>query len=210
MDSIRLDLDGTISQYCSGSSTVYPHSDFSPFCMSVALQHSNDSALTKPSKTKRKHGISRKQYNFLCWKVIAVLFLEIGILLSILVTYNCKFYDVAIVDGHDVAKLQVGLFRYSLASDRFAEAQCSRYKNVTADENTAFGQWLRNVTAMLSVTRMLAISAPILASLGWFCVSLQVFMPKRFEARWSTSAILFLAGLFQILSIISFDGQSTW
>ncbi|KAG7339642.1 hypothetical protein IV203_025313 [Nitzschia inconspicua] len=210
MDSIRLDIDGMISQISSCDDPFYPPLELFPYSTSVLSCLSDESPVMKASKKKSGKGMSLERYNFLCWKIMIGLLLEIGILLSVLVTYNCKFYTVLLFNGKDDAFLDVGLFRFSLAGGETSnQSQCTRFSSVSMNADTAPGRWLKDMTAMLSVPRLLAILAPILAAAGCFCTALQVLERKKVCGRWSTSAILLLAGLFQGLSIISFDGQST-
>jgi uncharacterized membrane protein SpoIIM required for sporulation len=213
MDTIRLEIDGTISQICASDASSYPHFEVPSVSASVSSIHSDESPMTKPSKKRRENEMSLRQYSFLCWKIFVVLLLEIGILLSVLVTYNCKFYQVNVAGSGNQEQsrvLYVGLYRYSLGGSDLPESHCTRFSSTIANMDTILGQWLNSATFMLAVPRMLAVSAPMLAALGCISIVLQVFQPGRFCGRLSISAILFLAGLFQTLSAISFDGNSMW
>jgi hypothetical protein len=217
MDTFRLDIDGTICQVSGDSDDpLCPHVEVPPFTAFVSSIYTDGLSLTKPStkqtKCKTTTGMSSKQYNILCWKVVVILVLEIGILLSVLVLYTCRFYDVIIEDNKEGELTQtVGLFRYSLpSSSKVAERQCIRYSSIPLNLHTFLGRWLQNAIAMLAVPQVLSTSAPVLAALSCGYIGLQVYKPRRFCGQSSTSAMLFLAALFQALSIISFDGQSTW
>jgi hypothetical protein len=155
--------------------------------------------------------MSTRRYSFLCWKVVVILVLEIGILLSVLALYSCKFYNVTIHNQDQVFTQTIGLVRFSLASSsKAAQRQCMRYSNVPLNFDTLLGRWLQNVTAMLAAPQVLSAFAPTLAALSCCFIALQAFKPRRSRSQTSTSAMLFLAGLFRALSIISFDRQSTW
>jgi hypothetical protein len=209
IDTIRLEIDGTISHITNHEECFCPHIDLLPMSASVS-----SISLSESSKKKKKKTIlTRSRYNFLCGKVILILIVELAILLCVLFTKSCSFYSITFVNNQDqIMILNIGLFRYSLASDLLSDngSQCTRYNNSHRDEGSIMGNILLAINSNLTIPQMFSIISPILGVVGCIFVPLQLLISREIYWKWSTSAILFSAAILQALVMVLSDKELIW
>jgi hypothetical protein len=88
-----------------------------PLSSSLPLQSPNGSTPTTEqqqqgttkhqSQQKKTMMMATSKYKFLCGRIIVTLLTEIGILLSIFVTYSCTFYEALFVNANDAHDMEL-------------------------------------------------------------------------------------------------------
>lgn len=133
------------------------------------------------------------RYKFLCGRIIVTLLTEIGILVSILVTYSCTFYtsiffkvnnahddqDSTTITTNDSAAftasgliLNVGLFKFAISQEPltfFEHSQCIPYGSMDSND-----PWAEQTLSMARSAQGWAIAAPVLAVVGIIVMGVDV------------------------------------
>ena len=205
MESLHLEIDGSFSLTSDDNPGSFPELELPPFIASVSSLHSYDE-MDRENRPSRRRTMTRRRYNFLCGKVATILVAEMGILLSILVLISCSLYSTEIQSGNGLnVRLNTGFFRFSIDG-----GQCIGYKSGISTNNENLTKWIDQTTSRLITSQAFSVLSPLLACCCCIYVGIQGCRPARTFRKWPSVAVFFIASLFQILSLVFFDRQSTW
>ncbi len=134
---------------------------------------------------------------------------EIGIIVSVLVTYSCSLYTSVFDDGvpaHDQPEhansarsssayehliLNVGLFKFSTSNEplTFVEhSQCIVYGSIDSSSSNGTSSmdtsWAEQTLSMARPAQAWAVAAPALAMLGLMLIGVEVFRPHIGLLSW--------------------------
>lgn len=164
-----------------------------------------------PQSNPSRH-LTRRRYRYLCGQIIVILFVELGILLSILVARSCSFYNMVVVNEEGIPyNMNVGLFGYSISEESYSgNPQCLSYDSKMTTESKFISQWVQETKNMGKTSQAFAIAAPILAFFGCGLIALEVFQPHYFPGVWLIVSAFFFAGSCQAFGIGFFNQKSVW
>ena len=199
--SIRLEIDGSLSHVLESAMSSCPHVEIPPFLSSISSIHTGEESHEPKKKKHKQHTMTLKRYNYLCGNIVFILMVEISILLSVLVTSDCSFYSV---QSNESLFLSFGIFRYSFSNESSSQRrQCLFYGSTSLQYGAAVGEYLQPAQGF-------AVAAPCLAAA--ICISLVTSVLRRtaFCGRWTTTILLLVSALFQLLVVVCFDEDLVW